>query len=639
MDNVKKEFIKTVLENNFTKDQINKIVDILKTKPKFEDFVEKVSTTLDLDKKTQALLATKEVEQAFNRFTKADGFMNKKGKEVKAVLEHMRDDIKNIPKLAENSVKSFSSVIGQVAKDRGNKELRTGLPQRATPYLVSEVSGDQNSKSRNGSRSQKGNKAQDNEAEEVRTQPDNKALVSPQITDDSDDSLEEVSEKDVTPEIETPTKSSFIADFKESYDTTKKISKGVQDIIKEKNKTQDALDQQENAGYSRKKWNARLKKEFADIQTDENEEKINTATKILNPENVSENTLYPVAQPFLDEHEDILKKVEKRDLAFGKEKGEELPDPPSVLDIPEDLKLEVESLANFKIKMFYYLRVMFLFFVVIYLAVILTNLFFYSSVFNEDKEGTDFSSPGEDDFKAKFTRLLTYLFLFWITIGISFVLVLTTLYVTLVAIHLPFLEDYHVKSVVFQKAARTLKNFIYIPFEVDKSSGIAVITSLGVAIIIPLIFFMIYSAVNKSFVTHMQFSEIVTKKEDEDVEPLPQPKLFLWHYALMVIAVFGLSLILMNMDEPKTNLFKMVFYIQSLLVICMLIISAHKNRSKLKAIIAIVAMILIIGIYFALYYISPSFPKGKLFTVLAVPIIAIIAAAFYLGADVMSRMN
>jgi len=446
----------------------------------------------------------------------------------------------------------------------------------------------------------------------VETQPDTEADAS--ATDDNDPDTLDTDDK--APAIDQVKKQTFLGKGKDAF---KKLGSSFVDAMTAKDETlvqaseyskqkkdkQNAANEAANANYSRKKWNATIS----------NDPKFIEKVKEINSNKHISATQDTVLDEIITKRNEALNK-------FQTLSGE--------AQSATDFNSEIKDFVEFKEKLMFYMCIFFIVFVVMYFGVFITNILFYPSIFDEEKEGTDFSSF-DGDFKEKYIRLLLYILACYGGCIISFLLILAILYVFIAIGHLYNLKEYHVKSVIFQKAGRTLKNIFVMKGVSDK-----VYIWLVIAIVVPLIFFLVYAPLNKTFVTQMQFSELIKQNDsedddnNEDISPLPQQKLFLWHYILATLVVFALGIVFINMEESSINLIKSFGFVQAILVICMSIIYMTKNQTKNKAFIGLTAMSLFLAAGYGFLYLSPYYPKTKSIGMI---VTAIVVAGILLGVN------
>jgi len=260
-----------------------------------------------------------------------------------------------------------------------------------------------------------------------------------------------------------------------------------------------------------------------------------------------------------------------------------------------------ETTGNFPSKNLFHLRMLLLAFIVVFLGVIFTNALFYNKIFNEEKEGADFHSF-DVSFQDKFKLLCAYIGAFMLTCLVVVVCLFIAILIIALVFHLITKETWVTPYVLFRRSLRsTSKVFLPEPFEM-KNVKPCYIWLIFAAFVATFGFFALYAVNNKDFVTQMHFSEFKAGKDDENEQPpLAQPKLFLYHYGLMILVVFAVGLITTYLDEGKSIVLTVFFEISALLFLMLAIIYYSKVKSTGKS---IGLLFLFIGIILGIHIID-----------------------------------
>ncbi len=256
---------------------------------------------------------------------------------------------------------------------------------------------------------------------------------------------------------------------------------------------------------------------------------------------------------------------------------------------------EVAAQASFGSIHLFHMRIFLLTFIVIHFGVMLTNILFYKKIFNEEKEGADFDTF-DAPFLDRFKLLCQYIMLFILTCTILSLCIVIGIVLLALIYHFFTKEEWVTPTIVIARSFRTIKK-IFLPEPNDAKVAMKCYAWLIFgAILSSFLFFMVYSAHNKEFVTRMQFSEVVTHGDDNEEEqhPVEQPKLFLRHFGVMVLTVFAFGIITLYIQESNRILaaFVILEFI-GLLLLMLAIMYCNKVHMKKKE---IGLFILLIGI-------------------------------------------
>lgn len=237
-------------------------------------------------------------------------------------------------------------------------------------------------------------------------------------------------------------------------------------------------------------------------------------------------------------------------------------------------------------------RLLFIVFLSVIFSVLTVNGDFYRRLFPEDSDVSDFTSATVP-FKDRFSQISKFIGYF-----ILFVLV----YVAVVIIIL-FIYCYVRENDGPNQMNNALVNFIPLVWDNEGQTAKSFYMWLIVALMFTYIFFILYSQMHKVFLQELLFPSTFRRiKEGEEAqldgeEPTPQPRIFMWYYAVLVLMVLCFGILLTFINDDIFNIIVVLMTLVVLFTVMIAIIGFILKKRMEVAIIMIVVFWLIIYIY------------------------------------------